>query len=74
MPHEDDAERLEQAVCRADCFTPEERDELLEIIRLMRGWRFTVRVAKGGTVILAIIAATLASWSTVTEALRKWLN
>ncbi len=68
------SEGLERRVCQAQCFTPQEKDELLEIIRLMRGWRFTVKVAKGGTVVLAIIAGAIASWATVGEAIRKWLS
>lgn len=71
---DDKAQELERRVCNASCFTDEEKSELLEIIRLMRGWKFVLKVAKGGTVVLAITAAAIASWSTVGEAIRKWLS
>lgn len=71
---DDQSKELERRVCQAQCFSDEEKRELLDLIRLMRGWKFVIKVAKGGTVVLAITAAAIASWSSVGEAIRKWLS
>ena len=54
-------ETLEKMLCSDPCFTTEEKAIIREMIRLFRGWRFVVKVARGTTVVVGAIVAFIAA-------------
>lgn len=65
---------LERSVNYAPCFSKDQKETILEIIRVYRGWQFVIKVSKGGTVLLGIIAAAIVAWGSIGDALRSWLS
>jgi hypothetical protein len=70
----DELDKLERKACGDPCFDDDEKALIREMIRIYRGWVFVARVSKGTVVALGIMAAGIASWGAVGEAVKKWLS
>ncbi|MDC8803924.1 hypothetical protein PRZ61_10800 [Halomonas pacifica] len=67
-------DQLQRKACADPCFTDDEKTLIREMIRVYRGWLFVARVGKGTVVVLGIMAAGIASWGTIGEAIKRWLG
>ena len=52
----------------------EDRDALIDLIEVWRGWRVLVRSTRWIVVMLGALAAAYTTWNTVITALRAWLK